>query len=238
MRLASAEKLVKQLKAGNDAEAGRLLAELSAQREFNLFNELGRLTRELHEAINAFHGDTRIAELAETEIPDAKDRLNHVIAMTEQAANRTLDRVEEAIPLAQSIQTEAVDLGDKWTLFCERKLSLEEFKIFSEQLTKFLGETSQGSKIISEGMTEILMAQDYQDLTGQMIRRVIKLVQDVEENLIGLIRISGLATTTQEKLEGKSETPDLEGPQLNAKERDDVVADQDDVDDLLSSLGF
>ena len=88
-------------------------------------------------------------------------------------------------------------------------------------------------------MTEVLMAQDYQDITGQIIRRVIQLVEDVEKNLIELLKLFGEEQKSQAKQNVKAVDKNAaEGPIINPEQRDDVVENQDDVDDLLSSLGF
>lgn len=238
-RLVSARELVALLERGDSAQADRLLNEIAGQRDFNLFEELGRMTRQLHEALTAFQTDTHIAHLAEEEIPDAKDRLNYVITMTEQAANRTLDMVEESIPLAQQSESAAQALHQELLRFRSREMPLPEFKVFCDDLEQFFERLQADSSALRANLSDVLMAQDYQDLTGQMIRRVIALVQEVEDNLVGLIKVSGSVFSGDERKPAATKNAMvLEGPQLHAEEREDVVSDQDDVDDLLSSLGF
>ncbi len=96
--LQQARALVSSRKLAMKPKSSRQLEELAKLRESSLFHELGKLTRELHETLNSFHLDARIAALTQKDIPDAKERLNYVITMTEQAANRTLDAVERACP--------------------------------------------------------------------------------------------------------------------------------------------
>ena len=114
----------------------------------------------------------------------------------------------------------------------------------SKELDRFLLDVSGDSKSLNSSLSDVLMAQDFQDLTGQIIRRVITLVQDVEEGLVDLIRISsgGIASTRpdkdkEEKQEGERDIK-AEGPQVPGQKTSDYVQGQDDVDDLLSSLGF
>ena len=98
--LDQARELVAELESGNTSAAERLIEELGRKREQVLFQELGKMTRQLHDALNGFAVDARIVSMTETEIPDAKARLNHVITMTEESANKTLQAVENAVPIA------------------------------------------------------------------------------------------------------------------------------------------
>lgn len=232
-RLAKARELVALLEAGNEQEAKRISNELAEQKHGDLFQEVGRLTRELHEAINGFLLDARIAELAEVEIPDASERLNYVITMTERSANTTLGAVEGGLPIADQLGARAVSLAQEWEKFRNRQLSVDEFRILSNDLGEFLTQASENSQELHAKLSEVLMAQDFQDLTGQIIRQVIALVHDVEDKLVQLVRISGSRSPEKEQDAHK-----LEGPVVPGIDQGDVVSGQDDVDDLLSSLGF
>ena len=232
-RLQQAKALVTELEAGNESEAGRIIESLTYRQGNELFLELGRLTRELHEAINGFVSDSRIAELAEREIPDASERLNYVISMTEQSANTSLNAVEASLPLAEELGQKAGALSLDWSRFRDRKLPLEEFRVLSHELGDFLQTVSDHSGELHGKLSEVLMAQDFQDLTGQIIRQVIKLIHDVEGKLVQLVRISGAHLP-----ENKGDSAKLEGPVVPGVDQGDVVSGQDDVDDLLSSLGF
>lgn len=240
--LAQARRLVEELERGNDAEASRLLDDLARRRDTGLFQELGKLTRELHDALSSFQLDSRIAALAEHEIPDAKERLNYVITMTEQAANSTLNAVEESLPMAEELQTRADALHAKWLRFRRKDMDVAEFRALVPEIDSFLDLTSGHAGKLNSNLSEVLMAQGFQDLTGQIIRRVINLVKDVEENLVGLIRISGgrLAQpeTAAASRAGKDDLARGVGPQVPGVDTQDVLSSQDDVDDLLSSLGF
>lgn len=241
--LLNARKLVEELEAGNSGQARDLLEDLARYRESDLFTEMGKLTRELHDSIRNFKLDSRIVTLAEEEIPDAKERLSYVITMTEQAAHRTLTAVEVSIPLAEKIKKQSDELSEKWHRFRNRDLSVEEFRELSTELDQFLPEVSSDSKSLNSSLSDVMMAQDYQDLTGQIIRQVITMVQDVEEGLVDLIRISSKSRPAAQK-QDKPEVADgerdieAEGPQVPSKKTEAYVQGQDDVDDLLSSLGF
>ena len=103
--LHEARALVDALEAGNVDGADNVISNIGKLREQSLFQELGKMTRQLHEAINGFSLEAKIENLTTTDIPDAKARLDHVITMTEDAANRTLSAVEKTIPVSESLKT-------------------------------------------------------------------------------------------------------------------------------------
>jgi chemotaxis protein CheZ len=234
-RLEKAQALVAAIQAGEIEEADRLINDLGKIKENDLFQEVGRLTRELHDAINGFLLDERIADMTQVEIPDAKERLNYVITMTQQSADRTLNAVEECIPLVENLEQRSDYLQQEWGKLRSRLLNKEDFKQLSDELEAFLGDTQQNSQVLHRDLSDVLMAQDFQDLTGQIIRKVIDLVHDLEQKLVMLVRITG----GKLEVEKSHENPEvLEGPAVPGIEQGDQVTSQDDVDDLLSSLGF
>lgn len=239
LALECARKLVKEIEAGNEQEAIQVLDDLAKIHESELFQEMGRLTRELHESIKNFTMNDRIAELTEEEIPDAKERLNHVITMTEEAANRTLTEVEKGLPLSEDIEKCANELHEKWQSFQNRDLSVEEFRGLVQELDGFFPVLSGNAKTLHNHMSEIMMAQDFQDLTGQIIRRVIALVHDVEESLVEMIRLSGGKALKEKTADEQGKDTKAEGTHVpGTNSSADIVEGQDEVDDLLSSLGF
>lgn len=237
MRLELAQALVECLQAGNEAEADQLIESLSQGcRQDELFIEVGRLTRELHDAINGFLLDARISDMTNVEIPDAKERLNYVITMTQQSADRTLTAVEKSLPVVEVMEKQSAQLAEEWNKLRMRMLSKEEFKGLSDQLYGFLQQAREDSSDLHASLSEVLMAQDFQDLTGQIIRKVILLVQDVEQKLVKLVRITG--SKLDDGKVTKKEEAKLAGPAIPGLDQGDQVTSQDDVDDLLSSLGF
>lgn len=234
-RLELAQALVESLQAGNEAEADQLIESLSqGAKQDELFIEVGRLTRELHDAINGFLLDAKISDMTTVDIPDAKERLNYVITMTQQSADRTLNEVEKCLPIVQVMEQETKQLGEEWCKLRKRMLNKDEFKELSDRLIQFMEQTQNDSAQLHASLSEVLMAQDFQDLTGQIIRKVIALVQDVEQKLVKLVRITGNRLDDGKK-ENKEE---LAGPAIPGLDQGDQVTSQDDVDDLLSSLGF
>jgi chemotaxis protein CheZ len=239
--LEQAKLLVAQLEdeAASDEQIASSLDEIMSLRESNLFHELGKMTREIHDSIMNFRMDSRIADLAQTDIPDAKDRLEYVITMTENSANTVLAVVEKGSPVAEKLSGQARDLSEQWAKFRRREMEAEELKAMGHDVENFFAESENMMNELLSGFTEVLMAQDFQDLTGQIIRRVINLVDEIEGNLVELIRIQGEHLIGEEKKEQKPDETKLDGPQIPGKETsDDVMKGQDDVDDLLASLGF
>jgi len=213
--------------------------EINSLRDNQLFQELGKMTREIHDSIMNFRMDSRISDLAETDIPDAKDRLEYVITMTEKAANTAMGVIEEGSPVAEKLGAEASVLKAQWQRFRKRELSADELRSMGNDVEAFFDETELMMSKLLSGFTEILMAQDFQDLTGQIIRQVINLVNEIETNLVELVKIQGESKAKEEPEKKQSVETKLDGPQVPGKETsDDVMKGQDDVDDLLASLGF
>ncbi|MBT0584901.1 protein phosphatase CheZ [Alteromonas oceanisediminis] len=238
--LEEAKQLVEYLEAGDNESAKALLEVASMKESIELFAEVGKLTRQLHDSLNSFQIDERIKGLASDEIPDAQSRLLYVIEETEKAANTTMDAVESSMPLAESLNERIAKILPEWKKLMTRQIEVGEFKALCLELDKLLEDASADSAKLNSLLTEVLMAQGYQDLTGQVIRRVIELVKEVEDSLVHMLTAFGDRDTSHkaQKIEKKTDTVTAEGPIIDADQRDDVVSGQDDVDDLLSSLGF
>ncbi len=235
-RLAQARELVRLLEAGDDEQAERVLHELADELERPMFEEVGRLTREVHEAVNDFLHDERLHDLANHEIKDAAERLRYVISMTEESANTTLGVVEAVMPVIDDLEQAAARLHTQWQRFRGRDMKVDEFRAMTPELAQFLERTQDDAGALHVKLNEVLMAQGFQDLTGQIIRKVIRLVQDVEAKLVHIVRLSGIHKSKAEKHE--SEGAEASGPAVPGVDKGDVVHGQDEVDDLLSSLGF
>ena len=238
--LEQAKQLVTYLEQGEQEKADQLIIDAASKEQSELFEEVGKLTRQLHESLKSFQLDTRLADLTNDALPDAKQRLSYVLDMTEQAANKTMDAVEESLPLAAKLSTDVQNIKPTWSKLMRRDLALGEFKQLCQQLDEFMKDSEQSTQQLNSSLNSVLMAQDFQDLTGQVIRRVIDLVCEVEDNLIHLLTVFSESEQAQSSSDGKKVAleQEAEGPIINAHERDDVVNSQDEVDDLLSSLGF
>lgn len=235
--LALAKQLVTALEAENQASADEILDQIAGLRETQLFQEIGRLTRQLHDTMVSFSLDSKIAAMAEHDIPDAKERLHYVIAMTEQAANQTLTAVEDLLPVSEELSSQAEILSGKWGRFLDREMPFEEFKAMSQEISQHFEVSRAALSTVQAGLNDILMAQGFQDITGQIIRRVIDLVQDLELSMVKLISISSRKAVPAEAIVEQTELPGPVVPGVDDK-AGDVATSQVDVDDLLSSLGF
>jgi len=162
-----ARQLVAALEMGDEAKADELLDRVAGAREAQLFQEVGRLTRQLHDTLASFTLDARIADMTAYDIPDAKERLNHVITMTEQAADQTLTAVETALPIAQALTEQSTQLSAQWSRFLDREMPLDEFKTMTAEIAGHFQYATQGLDKIQGGLNDILMAQGFQDITAR-----------------------------------------------------------------------
>lgn len=244
--LEDAKQLVALLEAGNNQAAQELLEENHAKQSTELFSEVGKLTRQLHDSLNNFQLDPRIVNMTNEDIPDAQTRLTYVIETTEEAANKTMDLVDSCMPIAERLNSGIEVIVPEWSKLMARQLELGEFNKLAKQIDTFFKEGAEDSAQLSSLLTEVLLAQGYQDITGQVIRRVIELVKEVEHNLVYMLTMFGgvevkeseVTEQNSHKSENQADMIKAEGPIMDADSREDVASDQDDVDDLLSSLGF
>ena len=244
--LEDAKKLVDLIENGNNQEAYELIEQAGDKNSAELFAEVGKLTRQLHDSLNNFQLDPRIADIATESIPDAQSRLTYVMEATEEAANKTMDLVDSCMLVATDLNAGIVNLQPEWQKLMVRELKLGEFNQLVKNMDDFLKSGADRTTNLTDLLTEVLMAQGYQDLTGQVIRRVIELVKEVEDSLVDMLTIfGGLELKDKKQVNEKPNISDneadnvkAEGPILDADSREDVASNQDDVDDLLSSLGF
>lgn len=230
--VARAHDLVSCMEKGDEQGAREIIDEMTRIRESILYTEMGKLTRELHDAISAFGMDDRIASIAEHEIPDARQRLNFVIEKTAEAADTTLTAIEQIVPDLEKVQQQAEHIHREWQRFKQREMNADEFRQLSKTITDFLQVSSANASASLTSLNNVLLAQGFQDITGQIITRVIRLVEDVEKNLVNLIRLTSVPQISRDK--GSY----LQGPVVPGTEHENTVSGQDEVDELLSSLGF
>lgn len=206
-----AAELAESVDAGDYAKAMTLINELSEVRDQSLYREVGRLTRSLHEAIRNFQIDPRNAEQQEalSKMTDASDRLEYVVQMTGEAANRTMDLVEETMPVANAFREEAASLRDEWQRLRRREMQPAEFRNCTAVLIAFLSAQPATLTPCTTICRKILLAQDYQDLTGQVIQKVTALVKEVEEQMLSLVVMASHVdqlTGTVHQIEEKEES--------------------------------
>jgi len=236
-----ARQLVDELECGNDASASLLLDELTSKREQGLFRKIGEITRKLHNSLRELQVDSRLADQAEVSIPDCRERLNYVVSLTEKAAGKTLTAVESSLPLVNDLKSQAESLSINAQQFNKSENTSSINELVSEA-TLFSRNTIDHSANLRDHLSTIIMAQDFQDLTGQIISQVIGITQEIETSLVNLVRTTGQQMKLKAEDVSVWKNPDNEvqafGPHVPGLENGDVAQNQDDVDDLLSSLGF
>lgn len=197
-----------------------------------VFSQLGQMTRSLHDSLREL-GYDKALESAASSIPDTRDRLNYIATMTEQAADRALNATEIAKPIQEKLSTEAIALSQQWQRLFDKQLGVEQFKDLVTQTRDYLNRVPQQTQATNAQLMEIMMAQDFQDLTGQVIKKIIDVAQQIERQLIQLL----VETTPPAKMT-EVNTGLLNGPVIQGEGRGDVVTNQAQVDDFLDSLGF
>lgn len=201
-----------------------------------VFTRLGQMTRQLHDSLRALGYDEPLKEVAGA-LPDARQRLSYIAQMTEQAASRVLNATDIVQPIQDRLHRKADALHDQWGKVFSNQLSVEEFKSLAASTRDFLGDVRDGSRNTNSQLMEIVMAQDFQDLTGQVIKKVVDMAQKLEAELLTVLIQAMPPEKRMEKLSEKHSGL-MNGPVINSEGREDVVTSQEQVDDLLESLGF
>lgn len=216
----------------NVAQSASPSGEAWSQQEA-VFNRIGHMARALHDTLGQL-GYDKLLEKTVSALPDAKDRLTYVANLTEQAACRVLNATDIASPLVDQIENGARALGQRWDKVFANEMGTEEFKLLAVETRAYLNEQlPRKTRDTHAQLTEIMMAQDFQDLTGQVIKKVVALAQELESGLMNLLIEVVPETKRTEEVASL-----MNGPVINAEGRTDVVVNQEQVDDLLDSLGF
>ncbi|WP_454878289.1 protein phosphatase CheZ [Serratia inhibens] len=198
-----------------------------------IISRIGQLTRMLRDSMRELGLDQAIAQAAEA-IPDARDRLDYVVTMTAQAAERALNCVEAAQPRQAELESEAKALKGRWDDWFADPIELADARSLVTDTRQYLEQVPEHTAFTNAQLLEIMMAQDFQDLTGQVIKRMMDVVQEIEKQLLMVLMENIPEQPTKEK---KPNDSLLNGPQLDQNGAG-VIANQAQVDDLLDSLGF
>jgi chemotaxis protein CheZ len=196
-----------------------------------VFNHLGKMARKLHDALRELGYDRALSDVA-NQIPDARQRLTYIAQMTEQAASRVLNATDIAKPIADNLGAQSNALSQRWERMFANQLSVDEFKALAADTRAYFATAPAQLQTNSQQLNEIMMAQDFQDLTGQVIKKVVDMAQGLEQQLLSV-----LIEVIPESRRADADSL-MNGPVVNAVGRSDVVTDQSQVDDLLESLGF
>ena len=196
-----------------------------------LVNRIGHLARQMREGMRELGLDKGIARVTEA-IPDARERLNYVAQMTERAAERALNAVDIAQPIQENLSRQANGLTERWDVWFSSALELNDARELVIDTRSYLSGVPQQVSATHAQLMEIMMAQDFQDLTGQVVKKMMDMIQDMETQLLQLLIDN---TPIEKRLEASNAL--LNGPQTRPGNLD-AVENQNQVDDLLASLGF
>jgi chemotaxis protein CheZ len=195
-----------------------------------MFERLGGIVRLLHDSLRELGYDKALTE-ASAQIGDAQDRLEYVASLTEQAANKVLNTLDDGMPAQDVLSKKSREMEDRWAALFAGKLSIDEFKVLAGDSRAFASAVSEATEAEKARLLEIMMAQDFQDITGQLIKKVVVITKTVESELAQLLRDNAPADK-REKMAQK-EVQLMTGPSVPT-----VALNQDSVDDLLADLGF
>ncbi len=210
-----ARSLVEVLEQGQEERAEAILSEIERRHHSESFEELGRLSERLQTLVSQSGLDGRLVDLADRDIPDARERLHYVIATTETAANGTLGHVEASLPICDRLMAFAEDGPERGP----------------EAMAAFIEELPEQVRSIRRALHEIMIAQSFQDITGQVLKQVIAVVCEIER-VLGTIVNAEAVESSGERDESKDMGPAVPGCQGAAR-----VSGQDEIDDLLAGLG-
>lgn len=191
-----------------------------------MFDRLGGLVRMMHDSMRELGYDRSLSEVA-TQIIDAQGRLEYVASLTEQAANKVLNATDVGMPEQDLLAKTAKTLGGRWDSLFSGKLTIEDFKLLAADSKTFTNTVVVSTDAEKARLLEIMMAQDFQDLTGQLIKKVLVITQAVERELAQILIDNAPSELKEKAIEL------MEGPSIP-----NAALEQDDVDNLLDSLGF
>jgi chemotaxis protein CheZ len=229
----------KELNSVSDTETASTSScdiEVSSEAADRMLNRVGQMTRKLREGLLELGLDRKVGEAAQA-IPDARDRLRYVITMTEQAAERAMNAIDRAKPIQAELSSQALALDSRWQNWFNSPDTPPDVKALVKDTRDFLQDVPKKAHATDVELIEILLAQDFQDLTGQVIKKIMAIVQNIENELITAL-IETIPADRRKGLSPEQEDSLLNGPQIHPEGRTDVVTDQSQVDDLLASLGF
>jgi chemotaxis protein CheZ len=220
------------------ATAPAAATEPADEQEKNMYERLGGIVRVMHDSLRELGYDKALTE-ASSQIVDAQDRLEYVASLTEQAANKVLNTLDEGMPAQDVLSKQAKDMDNRWAELFAGKLSIDQFKTLAGDSRQFAQLVSEATEAEKARLLEIMMAQDFQDITGQLIKKVVMITKTIENELTQLLRDSAPADV-KEKLAQKQAVQEQEQPVqlMSGPSAPTVAMDQDSVDDLLADLGF
>jgi chemotaxis protein CheZ len=205
-------------------------AEPEDQSDKPMYERLGGIVRLLHDSMRELGYDRSLTDVA-SQIGDAQGRLEYVATLTEQAANKVLNAIDQSMPEQEQLSVSASDINKRWEQLFAGELSLDEFKALANDSKGFAATVLAATETQKSRMLEIMMAQDFQDITGQLIKKIVTITAVAERELAQLLRDNAPP-------EIKAAIADKPVELLNGPSTPGAALEQNDVDDLLDSLGF
>lgn len=196
-----------------------------------MYERLGGIVRLLHDSLRELGYDRSLSDVA-SQITDAQGRLEYVATLTEQAANKVLNAIDVGMPEQDALSKSAKDMDARWAQLFDGKLSVDEFKTLAHDSRQFAGKVTEVTEAEKARLLEIMMAQDFQDITGQLIKKIVAITHKAESELAQLLRDNAPAEVKAAHPENKP-VELMNGPSAPA-----IAMVQDDVDSLLADLGF
>ena len=193
---------------------------------------IGHMTRSLHDSLRGLGLDKLLLTAAE-DIPNARDRLDYVAKKSEEAAQKVLNATDAAIPLQEKIDEGARGIISELNKLLQGPYTEEAYRACANQTVQYLGKVNKDTSETKSHLMDIMMAQDFQDLTGQVIKKITELAQNIEQQLVQILIDYSPSEVKRHSGDGL-----MNGPQINPVNKIDVVSGQEQVDDLLDSLGF
>jgi chemotaxis protein CheZ len=194
---------------------------------------VGHMTRALHDSLRGL-GLDKLVEKAASDIPDARDRLDYVARLSEQAAKRVLDATDTAGPMQDAVESRSADVRTSWQALLDNQAAGDtDWRVLAERTVAMMAENERAATATRAELMNIMLAQDFQDLTGQVIGKITSIAQDLEKQLVQV-----LIDFAPSEIRRELDSGLLNGPQIKPEGNTEVVADQGQVDDLLDSLGF
>jgi chemotaxis protein CheZ len=196
-----------------------------------MFERLGGIVRMLHDSLRELGYDRSLSNVA-TQITDAQGRLEYIATLTEQAANKVLNEIDSSMPEQDTLSKSAKDMESRWAQLFEGKLSIDEFKVLAGDSKGFAASVATAAETQKARLLEIMMAQDFQDITGQLIKKIVAITHAAETELAQLLRDNAPPEVKAALAEAKP-VDLMQGPSVPS-----AAMEQDDVDSLLADLGF
>ena len=198
---------------------------------------VGHMTRALHDSLRGL-GLDKLVEKAASDIPDARDRLDYVARLSEQAAKRVLDATDTAGPMQDAVESRSADVRTSWQALLDKDAAgaaagAQDWRALAERTVAMMAENERAATATRAELMNIMLAQDFQDLTGQVIGRITGIAQNLEKQLVQV-----LIDFAPDEIKRELDNGLLNGPQIKPEGNLEVVANQGQVDDLLDSLGF